>query len=206
MTLPYNGKIDYDFVKSMYMAKQFKFYDSGQYNVNLFGIRNKDMAVVNEFNDLIGVAYLDEFMNKQCLVFQGTTKPGLTYLSAKMGNPDGTAILCEGQHKKCWEIAMHNAGKPSGHEAYRQIGVNVFRVFRDKNADGSFDLSGQIYTNVSGLNGHTTRDFDIENVNSFSAGCQVVQDDKEHMIWVSVGKRSAELYGNVFSYTLFRQQ
>lgn len=206
MTLPYNGKIDYDFVKSMYMAKSYKFYDSGQYNVNLFGIRNKDLFTVNEFNDLLGVAYLDEFMNKQCLVFQGTTKPGLTVLKNKLGHPDGTMILCEGQHKRCWTIRMHNEGKASAHEAYGQIGPGVFRVWRDKDGDGQFDLSGPIYTNASGVNGHTTRDFDVENVNDFSWGCQVVNDDKEHGIWLSVGKRSAELYGNAFTYTLFRQQ
>lgn len=205
MTIPYKGKIDYDFIQSMYNAKSYKFYNSGQYDINIFGIRNKDMDV-NEFNDLIGVAYLDEFLNKQCLVFQGTTKPGLTYLKDKLGNPLGTGILCEGQYKKCWTISIHNAGKEHAHEAYRQASDGVFKVWRDKNSDGKLDYSGTIYTDVQGLNGHTTREFDINAVSGFSAACQVIQDDKEHQIWLSVGKRSAELYGNLFTYTLFRQQ
>lgn len=206
MIYPYNGKIDYDFIKSLYAQKGYKFYDSGQFNVNIFGIRNMDLTVVNKFNDLIGVAYLDEFGNKQCLVFAGTTKPGLTYLKDKLGNPNGTGILCEGQYPKCWTIDKHNIGKEHEHEAYRQAAPGVFKVFRDKDSDGNFDLDGPIYTDVQGLNGHTTRDFDIENVGGFSAACQVVQDDKEHQIWLAVGKRSAELYANLFTYTLFRQQ
>lgn len=204
--LPYNGKIDYDFVQSMYLARAYKFYNAEPFNVNLFGIRNKDMSVVNQFNDLLGVAFLDEFLNKQCLVFQGTTKPGLTYLKDKLGNVNGTAILCEGQHKKCWMIGIHNAGKEHAHEAYRQSGDGVFKVWRDNNSDGKFDLAGPIYTDSQGINGHTTRDFDVVNVGGFSAACQVVQDDKEHQIWVAVGKRAAELYSNIFTYTLFRQQ
>lgn len=206
MNFPYNGKLDYDFIRSMYAAKAYRFYDSGAYNINIFGIRNKDISVVNEFNDLIGVAYLDEFLNKQCLVFQGTTKPGLTYLKDKLGNAEGTAILCEGQYPKCWIIGKHNIGKEYEHEAYVQAGPGVFKTWRDKNSDGKFDFSGPIYTDVQGLNGHTTRDFDINNVGGFSAACQVVQDDKEHSVWLAVGKRSAELYVNMFTYTLFRQQ
>jgi hypothetical protein len=206
MNLPYNGKIEYDFIRNMYSGKGYKFYDTGAYNINLFGIRNKDLSVVDEFNDIIGVAYLDEFLNKQCLIFQGTTKPGLTYLKDKLGNEEGTAILCEGQFTKCWFIDKHNKGKEHEHDAYRQRGEGVFKVWRDKDKDGQFDLSGTVYTDVQFLNGHTTRDFDIYKVGGFSAACQVIQDDKEHQVWVSVGKRSAELYGNCFTYTLFRQQ
>lgn len=206
MTYPYAGKIDYDFVKSMYAQKSYKFFDSGEYDVNFFGIRNKDLTIVNKFNDLIGVAYLDEFLNKQCLVFAGTTKPGLTYLKDKLGNPNGTGILCEDQYRKCWVIGKHNIGKAHEHEAMVQSGPGVFKVWRDKDSDGNFDLDGPVYTDVQGLNGHTTRDFDIENVGAFSAACNVIQDDKEHAIWLNVGKRSAELYGNLFTYTLFRQQ
>lgn len=206
MTYPYSGKISYDFIKSLYVSRGYRFYDSGQYNVNVFAIRNKDLTTVNKFNDLIGVAYLDEFMNKQCLVFEGTTKPGLTYLKEKMGNKNGTGILIEGQYPKAWVIGIHNAGKPSAHEAFRQSGPGVFKVWRDNDSDGQFDFNGKVYTDVQGLNGHTTRDFDVENVGSFSAACQVIKDDKEHMIWMSVAKRAAELYGNSFTFTLFREQ
>lgn len=201
--MPFGGRVDFDFAQSLYRAKGYTFYNSGVYNVNIFGIRNKDVTV-NKFNDLIGVAYLDEFLNKHCLVFQGTTKPGLTYLKDKLGNQNGTGILCEGQYTKCWTIGVHNPGKEHAHEAYRQVGNGVFKVWRDNDSDGKLDYSGKIYTDVQGLNGHTTRDFDIENVGGFSAACQVIQDDKEHQIWLSVGKRSAELYGNIFTYTLFR--
>lgn len=206
MIYPYGGKVTYEMVKALYRSNGYLFYETGQYNVNIFGFRNKDLTVVDKFNDLIGVAYLDEFLSPQCLVFAGTTKPGLVYLKDKLGNPNGTAILIEGFYAKCWEIGIHNAGKPSAHEAYRQIGPGVFKVYRDNDKDGSFDMSGPVYTDASGVNGHTTRDFEIMKVGGFSAACQVVQDDKEHQIWLAIGKRSAELYGNKFSYALFREK
>ena len=67
-----------------------------------------------------------------------------------------------------------------------------------------FDFSGKIYTDVSGLNDHTTRSHHINNVGAFSYACQVTQDDKEHMIKMAVCMRSAELYANIFSYALFQ--
>jgi hypothetical protein len=197
--------ITYDFVKTAYQKYGYKFYDSGKYNVNLFGIRSKDPDV-NLFNDILGVAYLDDFGTKQCLVFWGTTKPGLTYLKDKLGNPNGTGILIPGQYPKAWIIDFHNKGTEHEHKAFRQAGPGVFKVWRDKNKDGKLDYSGPIYTDVSGLNGHTTRDFEIVNVGGFSAACQVVRDDKEHRVWISVAERAAELYGNIFTYTLFQEK
>lgn len=207
MRYPYDGNITYDFVRDMYRKHGFKFYETGRYNVNLFAFRNKDLTQVDAFNDILGVAYLDQFMNKRCLVFSGTTKPGITYLRDKLGNKNGTAILLDdAQYPKCWTIGVHNAGKASAHEAYRQVGPGVFKVYRDNNMDGKFDMSGKIYNDVTGLNGHTTRDFQVSSVGAFSAACQVVEDDKEHGIWLHVGKRSAELYGNLFTFTIFREK
>lgn len=196
-------KLNYQQLKQMYLAKGYKFYEGKEYNANLFGIRNKDLTIVNKFNDIIGVAYQDEFMNEICLLFAGTTKPGLTYLSDKIGNPKGTFILMLGQYPKCWKIGEHNISKPTKYPAYVQSGAGVFKGYRDNNSDGKFDLAGPILTDVTGLNGHRAGINDTFNVGPYSAACQVVQDDKEFEIWLSVGKRAMDLYGNSFSYTLF---
>lgn len=189
-------------IKDMYLKKGYKFYDSGAYNVNIGGIRNPSTEV-DKFNDLIFVAYLDEFRNQQCLLFAATTKPGLTYLKDKLGSADGTAILIPGQYPKSLVLGLHNQGTPHEHKAFRQAGPGVFKVWRDKNSDGKLDYSGKIYDDVKGLNLHTTREFQVSRVGGFSAACQVVEDDKEHRILISVGERSAELYSNLFTYTLF---
>lgn len=80
------------------------------------------------------------------------------------------------------------------------IGLVWAKMNRDQ--DGVFDFDGPIYEDVTGLNDHTTRAHDINNVGGFSAGCTVTQDDKEHMIKMAICMRSAELYGN---YALFQE-
>jgi hypothetical protein len=196
--------MNYFEIKSLYAAKGFPFYESGKYNINLYGRRNKDLTTINKFNDVLGVAYVDGFGKAQCLEFEGTTKPGLSWLGDKVGNPKGTFILMPGNHKKAWMIGLHHVGQPNQYEAFVQRTDGVFRGWRDGDKDGKFDFDGPIYTDVRGLNGHRAGINETDNVGLYSAACQVVADDKEHSIWLSIGKRCAELYGNAFDYTLFQ--
>lgn len=197
--------MNYDQIKALYAARGYVF-NTGLFQVNLFGRRNKDLETVDLFNDVLGVAYLDSFGNRQCLEFAGTTKPGLTSLSGKPMNSNGTFILAPGQHLNAWKCGFHHENDPAKrYEAYQQAGPGVFRGWRDADQDGKFDFGGKIYTDVSGLNGHRAGINDTLRVGPYSYACQVVQDDKEHLIWLAVGKRSAELYGNLFHYTLFQE-
>lgn len=196
---------DYDRIKIFYDDFGYPF-ETAKYKVNLWGFRNKDLQTVNEFNDLRGVAYVDDFGQKICLQWKATTKPGLTYLKDKVGNSNGTAILIPGYYKDCWMIGKHNKGKEHEHDALVQSGPGVFKVWRDNNGDGKFDFSGPEYDDVTGLNDHTTRPHQINNVGGFSAACQVTQDDKEHMIKMAICMRSFEYYGSKFSYALFQEK
>lgn len=196
--------ITYQEVKALYQKNNYKFYEQGQYNVNLFGIRNKDLTVVDKFNDKLGVAYVDEFLNLQCLVFQGTTKPGLSYLTDKLGNANGTGIMCPGQYKGFWMIGFHHRGQANQYEAYEQKGV--CNCWRDNNKDGKFTMSGPIYTDAAGVNGHHAAEGESQNVGPWSSACQVCSSKREHAVWLNIGWRCAELYGNSFTYTLFQDE
>lgn len=191
-------------IKSLYDSNGFVFY-TDRYRANLFGRRNADKVTVDQFNDVLGVAYVDGFGNAQCLEFAGTTKPGLTSLSGEPMNKNGTFILAPGQHLNAWIVGFHHANDPAKrYEAYVQSGPGVFKGWRDADKDGKFDFDGKIYTDVGGLNGHRANINETAKVGPHSYACQVVQDDKEHLIWLAVGKRCAELYGNKFHYTLFQ--
>jgi len=192
----------YTEIKSLYDKNGYPF-DTAPYKVNNYGRRNKDLVTVNEWNDVRGIAYIDEFGVGQCLEWKATTKPGLTSLSGKPMNPKGTFIPMPGFYKDCWIIGKHNVGKEHEHDALIQRGM-PFKGWRDNNLDGKFDFSGTIYTDVTGLNDHTTRPHEIKNVGSFSYACQVTKDDKEHQIKIAVCRRNEELYGNLFSYALFQ--
>ena len=190
--------MDYKTLLLAYNWKGYRFFDTGAYNINIFGIRSRD-STADIFNDTLGIAYRDEFNQPNILLFKATTDPGSYFLNFKMGNKAGTAILIPDQYYSCFEIGLHK-GK---YEALIQSDEAKFKVWRDYNKDGELDLSGPVYDDVKGLNCHTTSFInEIEKVGAYSAGCQVIQNDKDFAIFLSVIKRSAEIHGNCFSYTL----
>jgi hypothetical protein len=186
-------------VKALYAKHGYKFYE-GPYNVNNYARRNKDLTTVDKFNDIRGVAYTDAFGNQINLEWACTTKPGLKPLSGGAMNPNGVAILIPGFYPKCWTVGKHKGEYP----ALVQAGAGIFKVWRDNDIDGNFDFTGRVWTDVSGLNDHTTRAHQINNVGGFSEGCVVTQDDKEHEIKMAICLRSAELYAPIYSFALFQ--
>lgn len=192
-------KITYKQLKDLYAQHAYVFFDTGSYNLNIFGIRSA-LGEVDEFNDTVGLAYKDEFGNEQLICFKASTDPGLYWLKAKKGNINGTAILCPGQYRQCWRLGFHK-----GYEALQQSVQAQFKVWRDNNEDGQLDETGTIYDDVSGLNCHTTSfKNEIQRVGAYSAGCQVIQDDLDFLHFMAIIKKSATYYGVHFTYTLFR--
>lgn len=193
-------KLTYNELKEVIKNKGHIFFESGPYDVNLYGIRSESLQV-DEFNDILGIAFKDRFDNKINFMSEGTTKPGLYWLKKKMGNINGTAILIPGQYRGVWKISTHK-----GYEALAQSKNGVFKVWRDNDADGQFDYNGKIYTDVTGLNMHTeSLVADTEKVGAYSAGCQVRKDTNEHFAVIDLLKTAASIYGNSFSYTLLEE-
>lgn len=203
--MDYVTQLTYDQVANMYAEKGYLF-DGGPYRLNIVAFRNKDLETVDEFNDHIGLAYRDHFDNKIFLPWACTTKPGLAYLGQTMGNGQGTAIVCPGQHLNCWKLGYHHRGQANQYEAFEQSGPGVFKVWRDGDKDGKLDFGGKVYMDGSGINGHHAAAIETFKVGPWSAGCQVWKEDKEHLIAVAVAKRHCELYANSFHYTLFQLQ
>lgn len=193
----------YNEIKSLYLKNGYPF-ETKPYFANMYGRRNADLKNVNQFNDIRGVAFTDDFCNEHNIEFKATTKPGLTSLIGEPMNKNGTFILMPGFWKDCWILGTHGVGGNFPHKALIQRAGKVFRGWRDNNKDGKFDYSGTIYDDVTGLNDHTTRPHEIVNVGAFSYACQVTRDDKEHFIKLAIAERHAELYGNLFSYALFQ--
>ena len=185
--------ITFDSIKAMYTKRGYKFYENGAFNLNIWAIRS-GYETVNLHDDILGVCYYDEFGSPICLAFGGTTKPGLYYLKNKLGNPNGTAILCEGYHKDAFRYG-HHRGYPA------LIQNRQLPVYRDYNKDGKFDVNGKVYRDVTGLNLHTddTPDF----VGGSSAGCQNIVPRTEFEIFMAVVRRSLDYFPNRFSYALF---
>lgn len=191
-------QITYDQIKQLYASKNYPFY-LGAYNINLFGIRASSRAV-DQFNDVLGIAFKDEFGNPVLLMHKATTKPGLYFLKEKLGNPQGTFILIPGHYPKCWMKGKHKGR----YDALVQSDIATFQGYRDRDSDGELDYGGIKYKNVTGLNMHTTSFVSQKDkVGAYSAGCQVRKDYRDHIVAMGIVNKSLDLYGKYLSYALF---
>lgn len=179
----------------------YAFFTKGDYNLNIIGIRNKS-RVANTFNDKMCLFYKvdGEWVTK---VYPCTTDPGTYYLKQPMTKL-GTAIIVPYQYRGLYKIGLHK-GK---YEALcQQTGVKV-AVYRDNNKDNILDYDPRtIETGIFGTNIHraTLNGTSIE-VNNWSAGCQVIANIDNFNEFMNICRKSAKIYGNKFTYTLFDQR
>ena len=176
--------------------KGYVIFTSGQYNLNIIGIRTSSRES-NTFNDWLHVVYKDEADQWIDIQYQITTDPGLYWLQ----NPSrvaGTAILVDGQYRSSHKLGLHKGQ----YEALVQVGK--VRVYRDNNKDMQLDLDvDTIQEGYFGINIHranATRESTY--VNKWSAGCQVFANPNEYEMFISLCKRAAERWGDTFTYTL----
>lgn len=182
-------------IRTTYERNGYRFFDGGKpYNLNLFGVRYPDG--INEWSDFICVLYRDDRLTWRLFQTAGTTKSGLNGMR-KPVNPKGTGILVPGQWP-CYRLDLHN-GK---HLALCQRSAPV-KVYRDSNTDTVLDLNPDtIEEGFFGVNIHSPFS-DAETVGPRSVACQVPSTVAAWNQILSLAKRSAEIYGNSFTYTLF---
>jgi len=136
-------------VKAAVLSKGYKWFENGDYNLNIVGIRNSETEnqVTNKFDDCVTVSYkVDGEWNFHC--FKATTDPG-THWVENILNKDGVAILVPGQYRGSHTIGLHQ----SKYEALRQ--KKPLKVYRDKNKDDVYDLIEEnIHEGIYGINIH----------------------------------------------------
>jgi hypothetical protein len=182
--------------------KGYTFFDGNkQLNVNLIGVR-RDNAGTNEFDDFFVMIYRDKKLNEVCKVFPVTTDPGEYWLENPI-NPKGTAVLVPGQYRGTWQLGKHQ----NNYEALVQR--KEVKVWRDNNKDKVIDYKSfhTISEGYFGINIHRSNPYDKSYlVNKWSAGCQVFQSVDDFDEFMKICKKSANLYGNSFTYTLLTEQ
>jgi len=189
--------ITIDFLKKSVKNKGYKWFESGEYNLNIIGIRTKDTNA-NRFNDWMCVAYSDGH-NDILHVFPITTDPGLFY-RLEPCNVNGTAILAAGQHRSMWKFGRHK-GK------YEALVQNTeVTVFRDNDRDAELDTDGDTETGYFGINcHHSRRDGRSNQVDKWSAGCQVFASYYDFLFFIALCHRAADNWGSAFTYTLLEE-
>ena len=186
-----------DFQK-IFARKGYAFFTKGEYNLNIIGVRHKGAKVTNHFDDCLVVIYNTPNEQNVKRVFVCTTLPG----KKAMEHPTaikGTAILKEGQYRGAYQIGYHK-GK---YKALCQAKPVV--VYRDNNKDHIYDLSPiSIDRGIFGINIHKAGD-NSTLVDGWSYGCTVLAKSIDFYALMRLVEKSANIYGNSFTYTLINE-
>lgn len=191
-------------IKQAVLAKQYKWFEKGDYNLNIVGIRNSKTGtkVTNQFDDTITISYSVKRKLKY-FEFKATTDPG-SHWERNLLNVNGVAILVPGQYRSSHIIGLHQ-GK---YQALRQR--IPLKVYRDANTNGNFDMIEEsIQQGIYGINIHratSKRNATSKQVDRWSAGCQVIASNSDFELFMKIVNRSAKVHGPRFTYTLLESK
>ena len=194
------NKYSVDHIRRALERKEYKFFESGDYNVNIVGVRNLATKgiVTNKFDDLMTVCYKDGgkwvYHEMDC-----TTDPGTHWVENIM-RKEGVAVLKPGQYRGSHKIRKHQ-GKYEALGQHRSV-----TVYRDNNRDGKFDLDdNNTMTGLFGINIHRATKYagkKSTQVDKWSAGCQVIADNDDWRLFMKIMRKARDIWGNNFTYTL----
>ncbi|RYY91015.1 MAG: hypothetical protein EOO15_00295 [Chitinophagaceae bacterium] len=168
--------------------------------LNIVGVR-ADSTKPNSFDDSIHVFYRNREGQLVQHKFPATTDPGTYWLLNPM-NPQGTAVLKQGQYISGYMIGMHR-GKYKALVQKRPV-----TVLRDYDRKAVLDfLNGKEDTGLFGINIHRAAESGTTlTVDKYSAGCQVFQKAGDFELFMQLCERHRQLYGNEFTYTLIDER
>lgn len=199
------AKIVAEQYKDTFESKGYAFFENGDYNLNIIGVRN-DSGDASKFDDFITVIYR---VDNQwvCDTYPVTTEPGVSILRRPLKEVEhkGTAILVPGQYRSTYKIDWHG-NRQKGHMALCQRGGQV-SVWRDNNRDSTPDTHGPEDKGWYGINIHKHRGSDARiNTGGASAGCQVFQSSKDFAEFMETCDDARDKWGNSFTYTLLEEK
>ena len=187
-------------VEAAVKAKDYKWFETGDYNVNIVGIRNMTTGtrITNKFDDHITISYKDEGEWKfHC--YECTTDPGDDWMDSPM-NSKGTAILVPGQYRGSHKLRLHQG-------RYLALGQQKpVKVYRDRDKDGQYDFDPDtIDEGLFGINIHRATKYAGKTstyVDKWSAGCQVIASNDNWHAFLDICQTARDKWSNNFTYTL----
>ncbi len=182
-------------IKGILRSKGYELYTKPN-QLNIVGIRSPN-TIPNRFDDEIHVFYKVAPLKWHYHVYKVTTDPGTFWLRNPM-QPQGTAILAQGQYKGAYRIGLHQ-GKYKALVQSKPI-----TVIRDYDRDAKLDFkNGTKSKGMYGINIHRASLNGItKQVDKYSAGCQVFSNINEFKEFLILCEKHLSLYGNSFTYTL----
>lgn len=182
-------------IKGLLRFKGFKLF-TRPYELNIVGLRGRS-TVPNKFDDELHVFYMVSSSKWEYHVFKITTDPGTFWLNNPM-QPQGTAILAEGQYINSHGLGLHRGQ----YKALVQKGPLTIMRDYDRNAVLDF-YNGKKETGQYGINIHRANKVGTTlNVDRNSAGCQVFANASDFDKFLKLCEQHKSRYGNSFTYSL----
>ncbi|MBL7932319.1 MAG: hypothetical protein JNL60_10470 [Bacteroidia bacterium] len=182
-------------IKGLLRFKGFKLF-TRPYELNIVGLRSKS-TVPNKFDDELHVFYMVNASKWEYHVFKITTDPGTFWLNNPM-QPQGTAILAEGQYLNSHALGLHRGQYKA---LVQKSPITIMRDY-DRNAVLDF-YNGKKESGQYGINIHRANKTGTTlSVDRNSAGCQVFANASDFELFLKMCEQHRSRFGNNFTYTL----
>lgn len=176
--------------------KDYVIYDQ-PFQLNIVGVRNAE-SQPNKFDDQLYVFYKDENWNWVLKEYPITTDTGTFWLLNPMSNL-GTAMLKEGQYIDAYKQGLHKG------QYTALVQDKPVTTYRDYDRNAVFDFGQRETTGNYGINIHKAG-ADSQNVDKWSAGCQVFQKSEDFQEFMQLTDKHKANFGNKFTYTLLDER
>lgn len=182
-------------LRAIIRNKKFKLYMK-PYELNIVGLRSASI-IPNKFDDELHVFYKVNAFKWNYHVFKATTDPGTFWLRNPM-QPQGTAILSEGQYVNAYALGLHRG------QYTALVQLKPVTVIRDYDRNATLDFyNGTKTKGMYGINIHrANKTGTTKTVDKNSAGCQVFESAGSFELFLRLCERHRQYYGNQFTYTL----
>ena len=180
-----------------YMRSKNYAINEKPYELNIVGVRNAQ-SQPNKFDDSIFVFYKDDKNNWVEKEYPATTDTGMFYLLNPMSNL-GAAMLKEGQYLNAYKQGLHKG------QYLALVQDKPVTTYRDYDRDAVFDVFTKETTGMYGINIHKAG-ANSQDVNNWSAGCQVFQKSADFDDFMDMTTKHRNLYSNSFTYTLIDER
>lgn len=176
--------------------KDYVIYDQ-PFQLNIVGVRNAE-SQPNKFDDQLYVFYKDENWNWVLKEYPITTDTGTFWLLNPMSSL-GTAMLKEGQYIDAYKQGLHKG------QYTALVQDKPVTTYRDYDRNAVFDFGQRETTGNYGINIHKAG-ADSQNVDKWSAGCQVFQKSEDFQEFMQLTDKHKANFGNKFTYTLLDER
>ena len=177
---------------------KFKGYKVNErpYELNILGVR-KNSTIPNKFDDKLYAFWKDDKGKWEGKYYNITTDPGTYWLNNPM-NPQGTAIIKEGQYIDSHELGLHRG------QYKALVQKNPVSVIRDYDRNAILDFyNGKEQKGLFGINIHRANSKGTtKSIDKYSAGCQVFENADDFENFLGLAEKHKDLYGNKFTYTI----